>query len=155
MFSLHDPRAHSISLSEILFCLLIAFISVFQIVSELLKYITIRVISESSECRTCARSESRDGSVQHQRPRLHRGQTSEHVREIVLEATLSISKHCREGNGDLISDNNELIVKNNHRLRELNMSPLGAFRLLALADALPLEWREGLKTISYIEDEPF
>ena len=61
----------------------------------------------------------------------------------------------REGNGDLISDNNELIVKNNHRLRELNISPLDAFRLLALTDALPLEWREGLKTISYIEDEPF
>ena len=42
--------------------------------------------------------------------------------------------------GDLISDNNELIVKNNHRLRELNISPLDAFRLLALTDALPLEW---------------
>ena len=55
----------------------------------------------------------------------------------------------------LISDNNDLIVKNNHRLRELNISPLDAFRLLALTDALPLEWREGLKTISYIEDEPF
>ena len=38
---------------------------------------------------------------------------------------------------------------------ELNISPLDAFRLLALTDALPLEWREGLKTISYIEDEPF
>ena len=57
--------------------------------------------------------------------------------------------------GDLISDNNELIVKNNRRLRELNISPLDAFRLFALIDALPLEWREGLKTISYIEDEPF
>ena len=56
---------------------------------------------------------------------------------------------------DLISDNNELIVKNNGRLRELNISPLDAFRLLALIDALPREWREGLKTISYIEDEPF
>ena len=56
--------------------------------------------------------------------------------------------------GDLISHNNELIVKNNQRLRELNISPLDAFRLLALTDALPLEWREGLKTISYIEDEP-
>ena len=33
--------------------------------------------------------------------------------------------------GDLISDNNELIVTNNHRLRELNISPLDAFRLLA------------------------
>ena len=56
---------------------------------------------------------------------------------------------------DLISDNNELIVKNNHRLRELNILPLDAFRLLALIDALPLEWREGLKTISHIENEPF
>ena len=46
-------------------------------------------------------------------------------------------------------------VKNNRRLRELNISPLYAFRLLALTDALPLERREGLKTISYIEDEPF
>ena len=57
--------------------------------------------------------------------------------------------------GDLISDNNELIGKNNHRLRELNISPLDAFRLLALTDALPLEWQEGSRTISYIEDEPF
>jgi len=29
------------------------------------------------------------------------------------------------------------------------------FRLFALTDPLPLEWREGLKTISSIEDEPF
>ena len=57
--------------------------------------------------------------------------------------------------GDLISDNNELIVKNNHRLRELNISPLDAFRLLALTNALPLEWHKGLKTISYIENQPF
>jgi len=57
--------------------------------------------------------------------------------------------------GDLISDNNELIVKNNRRLRELNISPLDAFRLLTLIDALPLEWRKGLKEISYIKDEPF
>ena len=55
---------------------------------------------------------------------------------------------------DLISDNNELIVKNNHRLRELNILPLDAFRLLALIDALPLEWREGLKTISHKENIP-
>ena len=33
--------------------------------------------------------------------------------------------------------------------------PLDAFRLLALIDALPLEWREGLKTISHKENEPF
>ena len=50
--------------------------------------------------------------------------------------------------GDLISDNNELIVKNNRRLRELNISPLDAFRLLTLIDALPLECRKGLKEIS-------
>ena len=57
--------------------------------------------------------------------------------------------------GDLISDNNELIVKNNRRLRELNISPLDAFRLLTLIDALPLECRKGLKEISYLEDGPF
>lgn len=57
--------------------------------------------------------------------------------------------------GDLISDNNELIVKNNRRLRELNVSPLDAFRLLTLIAALPLEWRNSLKEMSYIEDEPF
>ena len=56
---------------------------------------------------------------------------------------------------DLISDNNELIVKNNHRLRELNILRLDAFRLLALIDALPLELREGLKRISHKEIEPF
>ena len=52
--------------------------------------------------------------------------------------------------GDLISD-----AKNNRRLRDLNISPLDAFILLTLMDALPLEWHEGLKTISFIEDEPF
>ena len=41
--------------------------------------------------------------------------------------------------GDLIFNNNELIVKNNCRLRELNILPLDAFRHLALTDALPLE----------------
>ena len=54
----------------------------------------------------------------------------------VLEATLSTSKHWQRKGiikiEDLISDNNELIVKNNHRLRELNILPLDAFRLLAL-----------------------
>ena len=57
--------------------------------------------------------------------------------------------------GDLISDNNELIVKNNRRQRELNISPLDTFRLLTLIDALPLEWRKGLKETSYLEDGPF
>ena len=43
------------------------------------------------------------------------------------------------GIGNLISNNNELIIKNNRRLRELNISPLDAFRLLTLIDALPPE----------------
>ena len=34
--------------------------------------------------------------------------------------------------GDLISDNNQFIVKSNHRLRELNISPLDIFRLQKL-----------------------
>ena len=29
--------------------------------------------------------------------------------------------------GDLISDNNQFIVKSNHKLRELNISPLDFF----------------------------
>ena len=57
--------------------------------------------------------------------------------------------------GNLISDNNELIIKNNRRLRELNISPLDVFRLLTLIDALPPEWREVLKASSYKEVEPF
>jgi len=77
-----------------------------------------------------------------------------------LEASLSISKKTLAEMRiikieDLIFDDNELIVKNNRRVRELNISPLHAFRLLALTDALPLKWRESLKTISYIEDERF
>ena len=36
---------------------------------------------------------------------------------------------------DLVSDNNELITKTNRRLRELNILPLDAFRLLTLIDA--------------------
>ena len=38
--------------------------------------------------------------------------------------------------GDLISDNNEFIVKSNHRLRELNISPLDIFRLISVINAL-------------------
>ena len=57
--------------------------------------------------------------------------------------------------GDLISDNIELIVKNSRRLRELNITPHDAFRLLALIHASSLEWREGLEANSYIEDKPF
>ena len=62
---------------------------------------------------------------------------------LVLEASLCPSKKLAEKGiikiGELISDNDELIVKNNRRLRELNISPLNAFRLLDLIDALPLE----------------
>ena len=57
--------------------------------------------------------------------------------------------------GDLISDNIELIVKNSRRLRELNITPHDAFRLLALIHASSLEWREDLEANSYIEDKPF
>ena len=46
--------------------------------------------------------------------------------------------------GDLISDNNEFIVKSNYKLRELNISPLDIFRLISVIDALPAEWRESL-----------
>ena len=38
--------------------------------------------------------------------------------------------------GDLISDNNELIVNSNNKLRELNISPLGILRLTSVIDAL-------------------
>ena len=57
--------------------------------------------------------------------------------------------------GDLISDNIERIVKNSRRLRELNITPHDAFRLLALIHASSLEWREDLEANSYIEDKPF
>ena len=55
--------------------------------------------------------------------------------------------------GDLISENNELITK--HKLRELNISPLDAFRLTCVVEAIPTEWRKGLKTCQYITAEPF
>ena len=57
--------------------------------------------------------------------------------------------------GDLISDNNEFIVKSNHRLRELNISPLDIFRLISVIDALPGEWRKSLNTFASTADEPF
>ena len=41
--------------------------------------------------------------------------------------------------GDLISDNNEFIVKINYKLRKLNISPLDIFRLISVIDALPAE----------------
>ena len=57
--------------------------------------------------------------------------------------------------GDLISDNNEFIVKSNYKLRELNTSPLDIFRLISVIDALPVEWRESLNTPASTADEPF
>ena len=57
--------------------------------------------------------------------------------------------------GDLISDNDELIVKSNYKLRELNISPLDTFRLISVIDALPAEWREFLNTFASKADEPF
>ena len=57
--------------------------------------------------------------------------------------------------GDLISDNNELMVKSNYKLRELNISPLDIFKLISVIDALPVEWRESLNTLAFTADEPF
>ena len=56
--------------------------------------------------------------------------------------------------GYLISENSELIIiKRNWRMRELNVSPLDAFRLLSVIDALNLEWRELLTTFVFKEDK--
>ena len=55
--------------------------------------------------------------------------------------------------GDLISNKNELIIKS--ELRDLNVSPLDAYRLVSLIDALPTEWRESLKTCISTGDTPF
>ena len=58
--------------------------------------------------------------------------------------------------GDLISDNNQFIVKSNHKLRELNISPLDFFRLTSVIDAIPAEWREWLTTSApIVGNEPF
>lgn len=56
--------------------------------------------------------------------------------------------------GDLISDNSELIVKSNYKLRELNISPFDIFRLISVVDALPVEWRASLITSASTADEP-
>ena len=51
----------------------------------------------------------------------------------------------------LLDENNDFIIKS--KLRELNISPLEAFRLI---DSLPLEWREKLETSACgICNEPF
>ena len=54
--------------------------------------------------------------------------------------------------GDLISKDNKLLT--NH-LRELNISPLYAFRLTCVIEALPTEWRTILKRCNYSVIEPF
>ena len=54
---------------------------------------------------------------------------------------------------DLLDDDNDVIKS---KLRELNISPLEAFRLMSVIDAIPLEWRETLKTSACsICNEPF
>ena len=54
--------------------------------------------------------------------------------------------------GDLISEDNMLIT--NH-LRELNISPLDAFLLICVIEALPTEWHTLLKTDNHFVIEPF
>ena len=53
---------------------------------------------------------------------------------------------------DLISEDNKLIT---NKLRELNVSPLDAFRLTCVIEALPIEWRIFLKTCHYSVIERF
>ena len=57
------------------------------------------------------------------------------------------------GEGDFISNKNELIIKS--ALRVLHLSPLDAFMLVFLIDALPTQWRESLKTCIFTGDTPF
>ena len=47
----------------------------------------------------------------------------------------------------------ELIIKS--ELRVLKLSPLDAFRLVSLTDALPTQWRESLKTCISTGETPF
>ena len=47
----------------------------------------------------------------------------------------------------------ELIIKS--ELRVLKLSPLDAFRLVSLTDALPIQWRESLKTCISTGETPF
>ena len=49
------------------------------------------------------------------------------------------------GMGDLIAENNELITK--YKLREVNVSPLDAFQLASVNDALPVAWRQFIKNL--------
>ena len=55
--------------------------------------------------------------------------------------------------GDLISNKNEVKIKS--VLRVLHLSPLDAFMLVFLIDALPTQWRESLKTCFSTGDTPF
>ena len=48
--------------------------------------------------------------------------------------------------GDLIAENNEIITC---KLRELNFSPLDAFQLFSVVDALPKDWRHALRSYGY------
>ena len=54
--------------------------------------------------------------------------------------------------GDLISNKNDLIIKS--KLRVLHLSPLDAFRLVSLIDALPSQWRKSLKYCISTSDAP-
>ena len=51
------------------------------------------------------------------------------------------------------SEDNELITK--HKLRELNISPLDAFKLIGVIEALPDEWRKSLSTRNFTAIERF
>ena len=59
-----------------------------------------------------------------------------------------ISKRCKKKDilrlGDLLDESNEFIIKS--KLRELNISPLEAFRLMSVFDALPLKGCGKLKS---------
>ena len=52
--------------------------------------------------------------------------------------------------GDLISEDNKLVT---NKLQELNVSPLDAFRLTCVIEALPIEWPIFLKTCNYSVSE--
>ena len=57
--------------------------------------------------------------------------------------------------GDLISNNNEFIVRSNYKLRELNISPLDIFRRISVIDAIQAKWRESLtKSAPIVGNEP-
>ena len=55
--------------------------------------------------------------------------------------------------GVKMSQNNKRITE--QRLRVLDISPIHAFQLIALIDALPVQWWQLLKRSTYIETQPF